>query len=82
MSLIPHVLDWHDLSLQENVTYEERPMEILDTKEKMLRTKIIRLVKALWDHHGVEEATWELEYSKIKEKYSELFTGLFLKFQR
>ena len=42
-----HVLDGRDLSLQENVTYEERPMEILDTKEKMLRTKIIRLVKAL-----------------------------------
>ena len=27
-----HVLDWHDISLQENVTNEERPMEILDTK--------------------------------------------------
>ena len=74
-----HVLDWHDLSLQENVTCEERPMEILDTKKQVLRTKIIRLVKVLWDHHGVKETTWELE-SKMKEKYSKLFIGLFLKF--
>ena len=36
-----HLLDWHNLSFQENVTYEERPMEILDTKEQVLRTKII-----------------------------------------
>ena len=24
-------------------------------------TKTVRLVKVLWQHHGVEEATWERE---------------------
>ena len=28
-----HVLDWHDLNLQEYVTYKEGPIEILEKKE-------------------------------------------------
>ena len=55
-----HVLDWHDLNLQEDATYEEGPREILDKKKQVLRAKTIPLVKVLWDHHGVEETTWEL----------------------
>ena len=30
------VLDWHDLNLQEDVTYEEEPREILDKKKQVL----------------------------------------------
>ena len=71
-----HVLDWHDLNLQENVMYEEKEKEILDMKERVLRNKTIPLVKVLWDHHGVKEATWELE-SDMRKKYPELFIGLF-----
>ena len=56
-----HVLEWKDLTLNKNVSYEEKPIRILDHKEQVLRKKIILLVKVLWQHHGVEEATWELE---------------------
>ncbi|KAL6342199.1 hypothetical protein AAG906_006813 [Vitis piasezkii] len=63
-----HVLDWKDLNLQEDVTYEEGSREILDKKEQVLRTKTIPIVKVLWDHHGVERATWELE-SNMGNKY-------------
>ena len=74
---INHVLDWQDLNLQEDITYEEGLREILDNKEEVLRTKTIPLVKVLWDHHGVEETTWELE-SDMRKKYPELFTGVLL----
>ena len=74
---INHILDWQDLNLQEDITYEEGLREILDNKEEVLRTKTIPLVKVLWDHHGVEETTWELE-SDMRKKYPELFTGLLL----
>ena len=50
------VVNLEDIEVQYGVTYEEQPVRILDTKEKVLRNKIIRLV---WQHHGVEEATWE-----------------------
>ena len=54
-----HVLDWVELEVDEDATYEERPVQILDTREQVLQDKTILLVKVLWRHRGVEEATWE-----------------------
>ena len=68
-----HVLDWTDLEVEEDVSYEERPVQVLDTREQVLRGKTIPLVKVLWRHHGVEEATWERE-QEVRSKYPELFT--------
>ena len=45
-------------------------------KEQVSWNKTIPLVKVLWDHHGVEEATLELE-SYMRKKYPKLFTSLF-----
>ena len=56
----------------EDATYEERPSQILDWKEQVLRSKSVPLLKVLWQHHGVEEATWELE-AAIWDLYPELF---------
>ena len=71
---VSHILDWQELKLQENMKYEERPRKILDVQERVLRNKVIHIVKVLWEHHGVEEATWELE-ADVKKRYPELFTG-------
>ena len=68
-----HVIWWLEVQVVEDATYEERPIKILDRKEQVLRTKTIPLVRVLWQHHGVEEATWELE-SAILEQYLELLT--------
>ena len=51
------VVDLEDIEIQDGETYEEQPVKILDTREKVLRNKVIRQVKVLWQHHGVEEAT-------------------------
>ena len=66
------IVDLEDIEIQDGATYEEQPMKILDTKEKVLHNKGIRLVKVLWQHHGVEEATWEPEL-EMQEKYPNLF---------
>ena len=34
-------------------------MPIMDSQDQVLRRKTVRLVKVLWQHRGVEEATWE-----------------------
>ncbi|XP_059635855.1 uncharacterized protein LOC132278042 [Cornus florida] len=52
-----HTLRWADIEVDENATYEEGPVQILDTREQVLRNKTIPLVKVLWRHHRVEEAT-------------------------
>ncbi|XP_028117079.1 uncharacterized protein LOC114314793 [Camellia sinensis] len=67
-----HVLDWTNLEVDENVFYEDKPMKILDSREHVLRGKTIPPFKALWHHHGVEEATWEREV-EVREKYPDMF---------
>ena len=36
-------------------------MSILDSRDQVLRRKTVWLVRVLWKHRGVEEATWERE---------------------
>ena len=70
-----HVLDWTDLEVDEDASYEERPVRVLDRRDQVLRGKTIPLVKVLWKHHGVEEATWEREL-EVREKYPDLFVDV------
>ena len=56
-----HILTDLPMQIEKNFTYEERPIEILDRKDKVLRTKTIPLVKVLLRNHSNEEATWERE---------------------
>ena len=56
-----HVLREQPVQLKKNLTYEEIPVQIVDRKEQVLRSKVIPLVKVLWKNHEREAATWELE---------------------
>ena len=67
-----HVLSQEPLALDQYLSYEECPIQILDKREKELRNKKISLVKVLWRSQSVEEATWELE-DEMRNKYPELF---------
>ena len=67
-----HILHQEPVQVRQDMTYEERPIEILDRKEKELRNKKIPLVKVLWKNHSIEEATRERE-EEIKAKYPDLF---------
>ncbi|KAA0041502.1 DNA/RNA polymerases superfamily protein [Cucumis melo var. makuwa] len=42
-----HILKAQPVHLNENLSYEEEPIQILDKKEKVLRNKVISLVKVL-----------------------------------
>ncbi|KAJ8760544.1 hypothetical protein K2173_015211 [Erythroxylum novogranatense] len=67
-----HVIQISDIQLRDDLSYEEIPVAILDTKDKVLRNKTVQLVKVLWRNHAVEEATWE-PLDSMKEKYPGLF---------
>ena len=56
-----HVLRDKPVQLKENLTYQETPVQIVDRKEQVLRSKVISLVKVLWKNHEREVATWEPE---------------------
>ncbi|KAA0059509.1 pol protein [Cucumis melo var. makuwa] len=66
-----HVVDFEPLQINENLSYDEQPVEILAKEVKMLRNRGITLVKVLWRNHGVEEATWERE-DDMRAQYPEL----------
>lgn len=68
-----HLLDWQLLQLEDDISYQETPSEILDRKMKTLRKKVIPLVKVRRLHHSAKEATWE-EESDFRAKYPDLFT--------
>ena len=56
-----HILSYESLDVDPKLTYEEKSVEILYRKDKVLRNKTVPLVKVLWCNHDVEEATWETE---------------------
>ena len=74
-----HVVDWGELAVNADGTFEEGPMRIMDSRDQVFRGKTMRLVKVLWQHRGVEEATWERE-DNIRANYPFLFgsEGMFL----
>ena len=67
-----HVLSYENLELDEDLSYEEKSVQILDRKKKVLRTKTIALLKVLWRNSKSEEATLELE-SDMRDRFPELF---------
>jgi hypothetical protein len=67
-------LPMEGLEVQEDLTYIEKPAQILETADRVTRRKTIRMCKVRWSHHSEEEATWERE-DDLMAKYPELFAG-------
>ena len=42
-----HVVDWGDLVVVANGTFEEGPVHIMDSRDQVLQGKTVRLVKVL-----------------------------------
>ena len=69
-----HIVDWGELVVDADRTFEEGPVCIMASREQVLLGKTVRLVKVLWQHRGVEEATWERE-DTVRVNYPFLFNG-------
>ncbi|XP_021773582.1 uncharacterized protein LOC110737546 [Chenopodium quinoa] len=69
---VAHVLKPETIELDESLTYEERPVRILDSKVRCTRNKDVKIIKVLCSNHKVEEATWEAE-AEMRKKYPNHF---------
>ena len=55
-----HVVDWGEIKVDTDGTFEEGPVCILDSHDQVLRHKTVMLVRVLWQHrewrsqHGSE----------------------------
>ena len=67
------ILPIEGLGVNNNLSYEKFPFEILDRQVKRLRNKEVASVRVLWRNHLVEEATWEAEVDFTR--YPHLFVN-------
>ena len=49
-----HVVDWGQIEVDTDGTFEEGPVCILDSRDQVLQHKTLTLVRVLWHHCGVE----------------------------
>ena len=68
------ILPLDGLGVNEYLSYEEVPVEILDRQVKRLRNKEIATVKVLWRNHVIEGTTWEAE-ADMRSRYPYLFSS-------
>ena len=62
---LTHVVDWSELIVDADGTFEEGLVRIMDSQDQVLRCKTVRLVKVLCKYQGVEEVTWERDDTMI-----------------
>src|SRR3954471_8863322 len=63
-----------EVQFESDLTYEEKPIKILETAERVTRTKTIKFCKVQWNHHTEEEATWERE-DDLRKDHPDLFAS-------
>ncbi|XP_019069815.2 uncharacterized protein [Solanum lycopersicum] len=68
------ILPVEGLGVDEDLSYEEVPVEILDRQVKRLRNKELTTVKVLWRNHLVEGSMWETE-ADMRSLYPHLFSS-------
>ena len=67
-----HMVDWGQIEVDTDGTFEEGPVCIVNSRDQVLRCKTVRLVRVLWQHYGVGESTWERE-DTMRATYPFLF---------
>jgi hypothetical protein len=66
-------LPMEELNVNEDLTYSEYPVRILETSRRITRSKIINMCKVQWSHHSEDEATWERE-DELRAEFPQLFS--------
>ena len=54
-------VETEDIKIESDLAYEEKPVQLLDSKERVTRNRVIRFHKVMWSNHTEQDATWERE---------------------
>ena len=57
------------IQLDSDLTYEEKPVNILEFTSRVTRSKVIKFCKVQWSHHIEDEATMEREEDLWKDHF-------------
>jgi hypothetical protein len=59
-------------TVKEDLTYEEYPIKILKTAERVTRSRTIKMYRVQWNRYSKDQATWERE-KNLRKSYPQLF---------
>ena len=57
LRVLTEAVESDSIQLESDLTYVERPIKILDRKDRITRRTTIKFYKVQWSHHSEEEAT-------------------------
>ena len=64
------VIEPTSIKIQSDLTYEERPIKVLEEMERVTRSKVTKFYKVVWNNHSEQDATWEREvYPSFYEEW-------------
>jgi hypothetical protein len=67
-------LPLEELDVQDELTYTEHQIKILDTAKRITWSKRIRMCRVQWSHHAEDEATWEPKV-ELQVEFPQLFNS-------
>jgi predicted transcriptional regulator len=62
-----------ELNVNEDLTYSEYSIRILERSNIITRSKAIKMCKVQWSHHSEDEATWERE-DELRAEFTQIFS--------
>ena len=65
-------INFEEIDLQEDLSYHEHLVAILEETKCKTRNKSIKFLKVKWSHHSDREATWERE-DHLRSEYPKFF---------
>ena len=51
------VIEPTSIKIQLDLTYEERPIKVLEAMERVTRSKVTKFYKVVWNNHSEQDAT-------------------------
>ena len=63
-----------NIKLKLDLSYEERPVRVIDTRERVTWNHVVKFYKVMWSNQGSErDATWEGE-DYLKDVYPTFYS--------
>ena len=63
-----------NIKLKSELSYEERPVRVIDTRERVTWNRVVKFYKVMWSNQGSEsDATWERE-DYLKDVYPTFYS--------
>jgi hypothetical protein len=65
------------IRIKADLEYREQPVQVLDTKDRVTRNKVVTTYKIQWSHYDESEVTWETgEY--LQTAYKDFYNKRFI----